>query len=191
MIDVRQNFEAYRLGTLTARETICIAAAITAISFLFAWLLDVAFSQRQQISASSQRALFVENSNPYYLYLHSRFSVYFSHDTYSKTFLHPSDFQQEIAAVSLTSMPSLSTLALVPTPPHQQPFFPRHSGVLPLRHLLQCSSRQLPRSAPRILKNLKVQTTTRMLFRGSLPSYLGNFHPHQSSSPLRQRMIVS
>ena len=116
MIDARQNFEAYRLGTLTARETICIAAAITAISFLFAWLLDVAFSQRQQISASSQQVLLVENSNPYYLYLDLRFSVYFSHDTYLKTFLHPSDFQQEIAAVSLTSMPSLSTLVLSSDP---------------------------------------------------------------------------
>jgi len=116
MINVRQNFEAYRLGTLTARETICIAAAITAISFLFAWLLDVTFSQRQQISASSQQALLFENANPYYLFLDSRFAVYFSHDTYSKTFLHPSDFQQEIAALSLTSMPSLSTLALSSEP---------------------------------------------------------------------------
>jgi Protein of unknown function (DUF2778) len=113
MLKVRQYLEAYQLGTLTAREIVCIAVALTTASFLFAWLLEVTLS-RQQISASSGRVLLVENSNPYYLFLDTRFDVYFSYETFSKTFLHPSDFQREIAAVSLTLTPSLSSLALSP-----------------------------------------------------------------------------
>ncbi len=191
MINVRQNFEAYRLGTLTAREIVCFAVALTTASFLVAWLLDVTFSQRQQISASSQQALLFENSNPYYLFLNSRFAVYFSHDTYSKTFLHPSDFQQEIAALSLTSMPSLSTLALSSepaTPTTVLSSAQRHPATAPPPSMQQPSTSEI---ATQNSEKPEGPTDNKNAFQRFLPSYLGNFHPHQSSSPLRQRMIVS
>jgi len=115
-LGVRHHFGTYHFVPPTVRQSVCRVSAVTASSLLFAWLLGTIFAERHHDAHAPAWAQLPANSNSYssfldsrfdfYFSLDSRFDFYFSNETFSNAFLHSSDLQQAIAALSLVTVPS-------------------------------------------------------------------------------------
>jgi Protein of unknown function (DUF2778) len=101
----RHYFGTYQSKPLAVRHSACRVVAVTSTSVLFAWLLGAIVAEPHYDRQAPVRDPLTPNSKPYNLFLDSRFDVYFSREFFSKTFSHPSDFQQSIAAVSVGIVP--------------------------------------------------------------------------------------
>ena len=109
---VRHYFETWHFETLALRRSLCCASALTGTVVLAAWLLGVVFSEpHHDPHATLASVSSPVDLSPYNLFLDSRFDVYFSRDTFSKTLAQPSDVQLASATLSLVSVSSAAALS--------------------------------------------------------------------------------